>query len=150
MSRDHARCPFCAGWIAIEATAGYAYAKTRARLHFDACPAVAGRREQAVDLDAVASQIADRVAGAPRPFVVTQRRVGSDRPNEQTEENFDVSTPQQALLAYIARTGARVLGMTERPDGSIGATARCGDEFFRIWVSEQSPMGAATRETTPR
>lgn len=50
----------------------------------------------------------------------------------------DADSAHSALSMHAISTGARVLGMTERPDGTIGGTAWRGEKLFRLHVT---PLG---------
>ena len=77
-----------------------------------------------------------------RTFEVVERFIAaledSDDAAEPESPTFEVSSPRPALVAYVRATGARLLGATDHPDGTIGATAWRGDCLHRIRVSERS------------
>ena len=84
---------------------------------------------------------------APVEFAVDERFVFSvEDPSEQSGKTsrhiIEADSPHNALSIHAIATSARLLGVTERPDGTLGGTAWRGERLFRIHVT------AVTSETT--
>ncbi len=76
-------------------------------------------------------------------FAVDERFVlAVNDPGEESGRTMrhvvDADSAHSALSMHAISTGARVLGMTERPDGTIGGTAWRGEKLFRLHVM---PLG---------
>ena len=68
-------------------------------------------------------------------FVVSLNDPGEES-GKTTRHYYEATSLQDALHQYAVAARARVLGMTERADGSLGATAWRGERLFRIRVSD--------------
>lgn len=72
-------------------------------------------------------------------FAVDERFVLSvNDPGEESGRMMrhvvQAESAHDALSLHAISTGARVLGMTQRPDGTIGGTAWRGERLFRVQV----------------
>ena len=72
-------------------------------------------------------------------FAIDERFVyDMNEPNEasgRTQRHFVTAESAHAALSLHAiSTHAKLLGVTERPDGTIGGTAWRGEKIFRIHV----------------
>ena len=74
-------------------------------------------------------------------YLVEERFVVSvDEPGEESGKTVhhyvEATDPHEAFRRYIEAARGKGLGVTERPDGSLGATVWRGQRLFRIRVSE--------------
>jgi hypothetical protein len=85
-------------------------------------------------------------------FIIDERFVydlkDPDEGSGKTQRHIvDAETAHAALSVHAITTDARLLGITERQDGTLGGTAWRGERLFRIHI-RPADDGNAPTETT--